>query len=104
MAEEFKDTKGHGNNWHTDLEQFMADLFDAKKNLARGYWCMDGDVKYINLRIDTRDLGYLIHADGRGNSANMENKFRIHPDDVRNAIKAWDEKYNQSPKPAPPTE
>ncbi len=75
MAEEFKDTSKFGNKWHTDLEQFMADLFDAKKNLAKGYWCMDADVKYINIRIDTRDLGYIIHADGRGDSSNMKNKF-----------------------------
>lgn len=93
MAEEFKDTSKFGNQWHTDLEQFMADLFDAKKNLHKGYWCMDGDVKYINLRIDTRDLGYLIHADGRGDASNMKNKFRIHPDAVRDAIKAWAEKF-----------
>jgi hypothetical protein len=90
MAEELKE-----GPWHEDLEDFMAKLFWARKNLAKGYWCCDFDVKYLTLRIDTRDLGYLVFADGRGDLSNASNKFRISPDAVRAAINKWQDDYHK---------
>lgn len=85
---------GFGNLWHTDLQGFMKRLFAVQ---GQSYWCMDGDVKYLNLRIDTRDLGWLLYADGRGHVSNAKNTFRIDPMQVIRAIDAWNAKY----KPAP---
>lgn len=88
-----KNEVSEDDGWHNDFEEFVGDLIKADRELVSGYWCMDTDVKYINIRVDTRDLSYILTADGRGPSSNMKNKFRIVPQTVRNAINAWREKY-----------
>jgi hypothetical protein len=100
MAEEIKNAP-----WEVDFEDFANALIDAKNNLSKGFWCVDHDVKYLTVRIDTRDMGYMVFADGRGPIENASNKFRISPDAVRAAINTWRDKYHDKPKAlAPPLE
>ena len=68
----------------------MDRMFEAQ---GQRYWCEDWDVKYLNLRIDTRDLGFILtEADGRGHSSNMKNRFRICPSKVITAIDKWNDR------------
>ena len=84
------DAFGESTGWHTNLEEFMQYIFAAKGN---AYWCCDWDVKYLNIRIDTRDNAYLLKADGRGDSSNMKNTFHIAPRKVLDAMDEWFDKY-----------
>lgn len=86
MSNEKIDAFGEVTGWRTDLEEFMQHVFAAK---GHSYWCTDWDVKYLNIRIDTRDNAYTLMADGRGDASNMKNKFHITPRKVLDAMDAW---------------
>ena len=94
------DAFGEGTGWHTNLEEFMQYIFAAKDN---AYWCCDWDVKYLNIRIDTRDNAYLLTSDGRGDASNAKNRFHIAPRKVLDAMDAWFAKYTDR-KPQPRVE
>lgn len=76
--------------WNDNLEELMQRLFEMKEH---AFWCSDWDVKYLNVRIDTRDNGYVLQADGRGNSSNMKNTFLISPDKVFTAMDKYREMF-----------
>ena len=69
------------NSWHLDLARFMAILEDAKEE---GYWTFDWDLKYLTIRIDTRDNGWLLYVDNRDSDGDA--KTRIYPERVIAAI------------------
>lgn len=99
MSEEFTTEWPHdkpalgGVGWNTDLRGFMEILLGAE---GLRYWIEDWDVKYLNLRIDTRDLGFILSADGRGPAENMKNSFRICPTKVVAAIEKHRERYGDA--------
>lgn len=69
------------NNWEENLIGFMQAL-DA----ARGqyWWCEDMPLKYLEIRIDTRDNGFILR-DRDGN--------RVDPNRVLDAIDSWTKKF-----------
>lgn len=71
------------NTWNTGLEEFMYVLFNA---CEQPWWCVDGDLKYLNLRIDTRDNAFILSVNGRGENAPQ---VRIDPQRVIEAIAKW---------------
>lgn len=53
------------NAWHTNLTDFVK-MIEA----SDGLWLVDSDLKYLNLRIDTRTGDFLVFArDDEGVSA-----------------------------------
>jgi|GEM_PF-2975348 len=63
------------NEWNLNAADFVAHV--AK---YPGFWCCDHDLKYLNLRIDTRvDRFLLLDRD----------KNRLSPDRVLEAINKW---------------
>lgn len=75
-----KDNYEHGSNeWEHDIGAFAKLLQD---NADNHWWGMDTKLKYLNVRVDTRDGGFVLFD--RDNN-------RISPDRVTTAIKKWDE-------------
>lgn len=71
------------NTWNTKLDDLMRHLNDAKDD---AWWCCDTDLKYLTIRIDTRDNAFILYADGQGDGAD---KVRIDPQRVPDAIEKW---------------
>ena len=82
------------NAWHTGLDLWMGALFEASRE---AWWCCDTDLKYLNLRIDTRDNAFILSVDGREDNAP---KIRIDPQRVVDAIAEWNSKYVRHSKEA----
>lgn len=76
--------KQHGpdfNAWNDDLDKFAALLHSVKDER---WWIKDFDLKYLTVRIDTRDNGFVLFCDGRDGT-----KERISPDRVVAAIERY---------------
>lgn len=73
------------NEWFVDLPAFIALLDSVKKD---HWWCIDMDLKYLNIRIDTRDNGFLLYLTGHAAAGVVEH---INPDRVVKAIATWKE-------------
>jgi hypothetical protein len=78
MTEKWPSKGPDFNEWYRDLPAFIALLEDAK---AEGFWTADFDLKYLNVRIDTRDNAWLLLVDGPDGQ-----KERIEPQRVIDAI------------------
>lgn len=63
------------NSWCNDLPRFIAILADAADE---AWWSSDSDLKYLDLRIDTRDNSFVLF--------DRDHKARISPDRVIAAI------------------
>lgn len=77
------------NSWNGDLRAFMTLLTDAADE---SWWCMDTPLKYLEIRVDTRDCGFILLDRDRN---------RISPDRVVAAIASWREKFGTSKRPLP---
>jgi len=80
------------NTWNTGLTEFMAVLSEAKDET---WWCCDTELKYLTLRIDTRDNAFILYADGKGDNAK---KVRVDPQRVVDAIDKWNMMYGDKSK------
>ena len=78
------------NVWNTEMGLLVAEM-DAMKN--ESWWICDTDLKYLTLRIDTRDNAFILSMDGRGDGG----RVRIDPQRVMNAISKYRQNY-MSPK------
>lgn len=78
------------NNWQSNLMEFMKVLDQARYS---GFWCADMDLKYLTVRIDTRDNGWLLFIDSRKGGGE---KIRIDPQRVLDAISKWSEMVGDS--------
>lgn len=78
------------NRWNKDAAGFVA-LMQAHDT----FWLCDHQLKYLTLRIDTRDCGFII-SDRDGNT--------IEPERVLRAISRWNEKYPLAERRAAGTE
>ena len=65
------------NKWNLSPIEFLKIL---KEN--SGFWCVDMEMKYLNIRLDTRDCAFIL--------LDKDNN-RIHPDRVLDAIRKWRE-------------
>lgn len=74
------------NVWNKELHRFMVALDEVRNE---PWWICDTDLKYLNIRIDTRDNGFWLTIDGKGNN----NKIRIDPQRVIRAIEEYKTKY-----------
>lgn len=64
------------NEWNTDFLKFAQILEDAK---GEGWWGADFDLKYLDIRVDTRYNTFLVYG----------NKGKVSPDRVIAAIEKW---------------
>lgn len=69
------------NAWNIDLDKFMKVLSDYRKT---PFWLCDFELKYLNVRIDTRDNAFVL-TDRLGE--------KVSPDRVLAAIKRFNELY-----------
>lgn len=67
------------NSWEDDVFSLVAEMAKLKDE---PWWCQDVPLKYLSIRIDTRDGGFIL-KDRDGN--------RISPDRVVKAMNAWRE-------------
>lgn len=66
------------NAWNVNLREFMAILDDAA---GESWWGSDFALKHLNIRVDTRENAFLLHADSGGKESEL-----ISPDRVIAAI------------------
>lgn len=78
-------------SWNNKLPEFMALLTEAR---GEGWWIEDFDLKYLTIRIDTRDNGWLLFADGPGDT-----RVRIEPQRVIDAITRHRERFPGAHRP-----
>jgi len=64
------------NQWNKNLSQFIKYI-----EVAGAFWCEDWNLKYLNIRVDTRDGAFIIYDEN--------GKGRIKPDRIIKAIKKW---------------
>lgn len=75
------------NTWNTELGKLMGAIESAKDD---PWWICDTDLKYLNLRIDTRDNGFILTLEGHRGANSRE---RIDPQRVVDAIEAFRNRY-----------
>lgn len=73
------------NAWNLNLREFMAILDDA---VGESWWGSDFPLKYLNIRVDTRENAFLLFAVSRGGEPE-----KISPDRVIEAIRKHREMY-----------
>lgn len=61
--------------WKTNLSEFMAKL-DQVKDIC--WWCHDTDLKYLEIRIDTRDNGFLLYAASGNGDRELVSQDRVY--------------------------
>ena len=67
---------GEMNKWYLDLYRFMAIL----KDTTPGWWVNDSVLKYLNIRMDTRNGNFRLYGEGQ---------VQVSPDRVLAAIEKW---------------
>lgn len=78
------------NTWNTGLVELMAAILSSPADEA--WWCEDFDLKYLTLRIDTRDNAFILYVDSRDPN---QSKVRIDPQRVVDAIEKWRSRYGR---------
>lgn len=72
-----KESNQSSVQWNTNLEEFMAELQSVK---GCNWWVVNPKLKYLNLRIDTRDNAFLI----------LDNDNNVIPiEEVTKSIREW---------------
>lgn len=79
------------NVWNTEIGILVAEM-DAMKN--DNWWIVDTDLKYLTIRIDTRDNAFILSMDGHGDGAST---VRIDPQRVMDAMAKYRKRF-MSPK------
>jgi hypothetical protein len=95
MSEQWKTHGPDFNAWNDDFDKFAALLHSVKDS---PWWIKDFDLKYLNVRIDTRDNGFLLLTDEKNGK-----RERISPDRVVKAIEAFLVDFPSRRTPAPQT-
>jgi hypothetical protein len=67
----------------------MAALNEAAED---AWWICDTDLKYLNIRIDTRDNAFILRLEGHKGDGSSE---RIDPQRVVDAIERYKAKYKR---------
>jgi hypothetical protein len=70
-------------HWNIDLMPMMAALASVEKER---WWIADPALKYLTIRLDTRDNAFLVFIDGEKDGADKE---RIDPQRVIDAIEKY---------------
>ncbi len=71
-----------GNVWHSGLVEFIQ-ILDSVKD--ERWWIVDTELKYINIRVDTRTNHFIVGID--------DSDERIDPQRVVDAIETYKAKY-----------
>lgn len=86
-------TEGPGfNPWHTDLARFMQIMEDAKD---LSFWCVDMELKYLNVRIDTRNNRWILTSDNKNADGS---RVRVDPQRVVDAIEKYRGRFTKEQK------
>jgi hypothetical protein len=80
-------------HWNTEVMPMMEALAEVKDDR---WWISDPALKYLTIRLDTRDNAFLLFIDGEQDE---DKKVRIDPQRVVDAI----EKYKAKWKPGKAT-
>lgn len=91
MSEPWKTHGPDFNAWNDDLDQFIGLLNSVKD---KPWWVVDIALKYLDIRIDTRDNGWILRIE--------DSKERISPDRVVAAIAKYHDRFGT--KATPPAE
>lgn len=75
------------NVWNTGLSELMAALDGAKDDR---WWIVDTDLKYLNLRIDTRDNAFWLTVTKPNGDPE-----RVDPQRVVDAIEDYQTRYGE---------
>lgn len=81
------------NAWNINLFLFISILEEAK---GSGFWTQDFDLKYLTIRVDTRDNGFLLYVD---NLDDEKQPIKISPDRVLAAIDKHYTKWGKTARP-----
>lgn len=71
----------HDDFWHSNVEEFVSMVAGNP-----GFWRLDPQMKYLELRIDTRNGDFTL-KDRDGNF--------VHPNDVQIEIAEWNQYYRE---------
>lgn len=82
------------NTWNTQLSKLMTALDEVANER---WWICDPDLKYLNIRIDTRDNAFILSIDSRKEGGPKE---RIDPQRVVDAIDRYKSRYPPRCAPA----
>lgn len=95
MNEPWKTRGPDFNAWNEDFDRFSALLLSAADE---PWWIVDFDLKYLNIRLDTRDNGFLLLSDEKDGK-----RERISPDRIVAAIEKYRDRFKsrRSPSPSP---
>jgi hypothetical protein len=77
------------NIWNKELCRFMDVLESVRDD---PWWIEDMDLKYLTIRIDTRDNAFLLFIDARGDG----DRVRIDPQRAVDAIEKYKNRYLKS--------
>lgn len=78
------------NIWNKDALQFVKEVTESQ-----GFWCMDMELKYLDIRIDTRSGDFII-KDRDGNLISKERVLEaIQKWKERNKKKTWRVHYTE---------
>lgn len=72
---------GISNVWYESADSFIKMIADCP-----GFWCSDSDLKYLNIRLDTRVNRFKLYIDSKVDGGP---RIEIHPDRVISAINSW---------------
>lgn len=72
------------NEWRDDLVRLATILADASDE---SWWCADTALKYLEIRVDTRDGGFVLYDRDRN---------KISPERVEQAIAKWRTIYGKN--------
>jgi len=70
------------NVWNAKLDEFMEILNSVQSD---AWWISDTGLKYLTIRVDTRDNAFILTADGKRDGE----RVRIDPQRVVNAIEKY---------------
>lgn len=90
MSEPWKTHGPDFNAWNSDLDRFVGLLHSVKDE---PWWIVDTALKYLDIRIDTRDNGWLLRIE--------DTKERVSPDRVVAAIEKYLDRFPSRRPPAP---
>lgn len=88
IPENWKESGPAFNKWYDDAAGFLALI-----QRHDGFWCTDHTVKYLNIRVDTRDGGFVFLPDRHGIEMTAER--------VLKAIKEWNSPLWRGESPPP---
>ncbi len=87
MTDTWPTSKDTGDTWNINFGRFCG-ILNSVQDVR--WWIVDFDLKYLEIRLDTRDNGFLLFIDKEYGKKERE---RVDPQRVVDAIQRFKEKY-----------